>query len=166
MTSEELLKDIACPDRTDFNELVLVSKTHPILHEVAKEVPYTKSCQYLLASMTSTMCQKRGVGLAAPQIGVNWRVIVMHVDNAGNCLAFINPVITKRRGKRRNIMEGCLSYPGKKVMMRRYDIITLEAFTHDWKQIKIKLRGLFAAIAQHEVDHLNGITIMGGAKND
>ena len=159
MTKDEL-KEMARPERTNFSELVLVSPTHPALHSIAQEVPYTKSCQYLLASMTATLCNKKGLGLAAPQIGVNWRVIVQVVDNAGNCLAFINPEITKRRGKRNTSIEGCLSYPGVQKKIKRYEIVTVKAYTHDWKPISVKLRGLFAYIAQHEIDHLNGITIM------
>ena len=90
----------------------------------------------------------------------NRRVILVSADRFGK--AIINPVITKRScGKVRSI-EGCLSFPGKKVTIKRDKQITVEGFDVKWKPIKQKLRGLAAMCVQHEIDHLNGITCIKG----
>ena len=98
-----------------------------------------------------------GIGLAANQIGLNKRVIVIDVN--GLKQEFINPVITKTLGRKIISTEGCLSFPGKKVRVWRYPQIVVEGFDANWAPIKRKLKGLAACVVQHEIDHLDGITI-------
>ncbi len=83
------------------------------------------------------------------------------MDTNGFSKAIINPVITKTSGKLKLGKEGCLSFPGKRVDMKRDNIVVVEGFDEDWNPIKKKVRALSAFCVQHEIDHLNGITITG-----
>lgn len=111
----------------------------------------------IINGMWEAMYKNKGIGLAANQIGELKRIIVMDVQ--GLKLEVINPILIPRKGGMRKVEEGCLSFPNKKVMMRRYKRVVLCGFDKNWKPIKRKLSGLSAVCAQHEVDHLNGITI-------
>ncbi len=135
----------------------LVNKTHPMLHTIVNDVPVNMYVRDIVYSMWEIMYANKGIGLAAPQVGIDMRIFVMHAN--GLKQAFINPVITKFYGGKITSKEGCLSYPGIEVNMIRSKQIIIEGFTPDWKPIKRKLKGLAAYCAQHEVDHLNGITI-------
>ncbi len=130
----------------------------PILHAVAEPVPNKTQIKSLIHLMWSVMYENKGIGLAAPQIGDSVRVIV--VDAQGFKQAIINPVIVKRCCGKSTAREGCLSYPGASVLMVRDKQIIVEGFDQDWKPIRRKLRGLAARCVQHEVDHLDGITIV------
>ncbi len=130
----------------------------PILKTVALEVPEGENVNELISAMFLTMRKNNGVGLAANQVGELKRVIVIGID--GFQQEFINPVITKRYGNKGKSVEGCLSFPGQVVKMKRYKRIIVEGFDRDWQPIKRKLKGFTAYCVQHEVDHLNGITIV------
>ncbi|MHA1835399.1 MAG: peptide deformylase, partial [Candidatus Odinarchaeia archaeon] len=127
----------------------------PALHTVCEDIPES-NVNNLLDSMWATMYGQKGIGLAAPQIGETKRAIVMHVN--GLKLELINPVITKMYGGKTTSKEGCLSYPNKRVSMLRYKQVVIEGYDRNWVWKKRKLKGLAAMCAQHEVDHLNGIT--------
>lgn len=139
--------------------LSMAKKGHPYLKMKAEpveqdELPRVKE---LIPLMFETMYLNKGAGLAAPQVRVLKRVIVMHAN--GFKQAIINPVITKRYGGRATALEGCLSFPGVKVRVTRSKQVIIEGFDQDWNPIKRKLKGLAARCAQHEIDHLDGITI-------
>lgn len=103
------------------------------------------------------MYQGRGVGLSANQVGELKRIIVIHAD--GFKQVIINPVIIKTYGGKSTQKEGCLSSPGLQVVKVRFKQIIVEGFDENWKPIKRKLKGLAARCVQHEIDHLNGVTI-------
>ncbi len=147
---------------TSPQEMVLVYKTHPALHQVSKEVPKGTDCIFLFTALYDKLHRHQGVGIAAPQLGILSRVIIIAADSEGTPIGLINPVITRRYGSRVKGIEECLSYPGVQKSMTRYKRVKIEGYTHDWQLVRFKLRGLAARIAQHEVDHLNGITITGG----
>jgi len=128
------------------------------LHQVAEEVPNGTNMSVLLHVMWRIMDNNKGIGLAAPQIGESVRVIIM--DTGTTSHAIINPVITRRNLGKGLSEEGCLSYPGLRVKMKRYKQITVKGFTDNWEPIKLKLRGLDAFVVQHEIDHLDGKTIV------
>lgn len=108
--------------------------------------------------MFALMAEKDGVGLAAPQVGIPLRIFVMNYGAVKT--EFLNPVITATPGKVVTFHgEECLSFPGLKVNRKRHKRVTIEGFDRNWGPLKFDLRGLAAFIAQHEVDHLNGITI-------
>lgn len=137
----------------------ILQKGNPILHRLAHDVPIGDDVSELIEDMFQTMydCKIKAAGLAANQISVLKRVIV--VDAVGLKIAIINPIIVKRSlGKVRSV-EGCLSFPGEKITMIRDKMVTVKGFDENWKPIKLKLRGFAGMCVQHEIDHLNGITI-------
>jgi peptide deformylase len=127
------------------------------LSVVAEEVREGEDVSTLLDSMWATMYASKGIGLAANQVGELKRVFVMHAN--GLKQEFINPVITKSYGGKTTNREGCLSYPGVTVPVIRYKQVIVNAFDRKGKPFKRKLKGLAAFCAQHEIDHLDGITI-------
>lgn len=139
-------------------KLQLVGKKNPILYARSEEVFYSKSVSELVKDMFELMRSKDGVGLAAPQVGIPERLIIIEYGSIST--AIINPAIIKRPGKIvTSINEGCLSYPSKKVNRKRHKRVIVTGFGVDWKPVKFDFRGFAAFIAQHEIDHLNGITI-------
>lgn len=128
------------------------------LKTVCDEVPKNQDVRDLIERMGIAMTHGRGIGLAANQIGETLRVIMIHTQDYQQ--VFINPVITKRYGGRHTGKEGCLSFPGLNALMVRDRRIVVEGFTPEWKPIKRKLKGMAARCVQHEVDHLDGKTIM------
>ena len=131
-----------------------------VLRRKAKRVPtIDRSIQRLIDDMVATMHQVGGVGLAAPQIGVSLRVVVLQMPGE-EPIAIVNPEIVKRSLGKVRSTEGCLSFPGKKVIMIRDKLITVKGFDANWNPIKLKLRGLAGMCVQHEIDHLNGVTIV------
>jgi len=105
--------------------------------------------------MVLTMRKANGIGLAAIQVGLDARVIV--VDTKDGALGFINPEIIERSKEFEIGEEGCLSVPGQFGMVKRSKEITLSAFDEDGNEVIFDAKGLFARVLQHEVDHLNGI---------
>jgi peptide deformylase len=103
---------------------------------------------------------KDGVGLAAPQVGVLRRAIVvdlsMEEENPQGPFFLINPVIVKQSGSQ-VCREGCLSVPGKLGDVTRPEKVTVEALDKNGKKVKIKAEGLLAVVLSHEIDHLDGI---------
>lgn len=141
-----------------FGEMNLQTRGAPVLHEVAEPVKPGEDVEPLLTRMWEVMIKERGIGLAANQVGVLKRVIIVSIPG-GFCQELINPVITKRSGGKVRSVEGCLSYPGAKISMMRDKSIVVEGTDRDGKRVRRKCRGLEAYCVQHEIDHLNGRTI-------
>jgi peptide deformylase len=117
----------------------------------------------LAADMRQTMLEAPGVGLAAPQVGVNRRLFVAHIpagydeeDDPEFNLAMVNPEIVKGHG-RVVALEGCLSIPGWVGEVPRYETITVKGMDLNNRNIRLKVRGYAARVVQHEIDHLDGI---------
>ena len=117
----------------------------------------------LAADMHETMRAAPGVGLAAPQVGVLRRLIVVHVPenyeqegDAATTLSLVNPEIIKAQGCAVGI-EGCLSIPGWIGEVPRAEQITVKAIDLDNRSVRLKVRGWVARVLQHEIDHLDGI---------
>lgn len=108
----------------------------------------------LAADMIETMRVSRGVGLAAPQVGILKRMMVIEVEE-GKPVVFINPAITKAEGEQFGL-EGCLSIPGKTGMVRRPQKIHVKAYDLDMKEFELEVENLFARAVCHECDHLDG----------
>ena len=109
----------------------------------------------LLDDMTETMRAADGVGLAAPQIGVLRRVVVIECE-PGNVLELINPVIVEKSGKQHEL-EGCLSVPGRQGYTDRPMHVKVEALNRNGEKITLEGEGLLARAFCHEIDHLDGI---------
>ena len=133
-----------------------VMKTgHPVLKQIAEPVEFVnKKIRQLLDDMAETMYKTDGVGLAAPQVNVSKRIIVL--DDGNGLIEVINPKIVKKEGSQIGL-EGCLSVPELFGDVERYDKIEVHGINRNNKKIKIKAEGFLARIFQHEIDHLNGI---------
>lgn len=110
----------------------------------------------LVTDMIETMHDQDGVGLAAPQVGILKRVVVIDLYDDHGPYVFINPEIIKEKGEK-EVDEGCLSFPNKFAKVRRPEEVTVKALDLDGKGFKLKGKGLLAQAISHEVDHLNGI---------
>ncbi|MDK4680463.1 peptide deformylase [Kingella negevensis] len=133
--------------------------THPNerLHIVAKPVEkIDERIRQLVSDMAETMYESRGIGLAATQVDVHERVVVIDLSEEKNqLLALINPVITKKDGET-TYEEGCLSVPGIYDTVTRAETITVEYFDVDGEKHTLDADGLLAICIQHELDHLLG----------
>lgn len=135
--------------------LKLEKYNSPILRE--KSLPVKKvdeEIKELVQNMIETMYAESGVGLAAPQVGVLKRVIVLDTEEQG-VIVLINPVIVKKEGESRE-EEGCLSVPGISTPVQRFSKVTVEAMDLEGNKFQIMQEGLLAIALQHEIDHLNG----------
>ncbi len=140
----QLLEIKKYPDRT------LRKKAEVVLEITPKEVK-------LFEDMLFTMHHFKGIGLAAPQVGVTAQLIVCDIGDGVIKLA--NPKIIKRRGKDK-MLEGCLSIPDFSIeIVRNYEVIVL-GLNEEGKETEIKAKGLLARVLQHEIDHLKGKLIL------
>lgn len=130
----------------------------PRLRLVSKPVEtFDDSLQTLIDDMFETMYHARGVGLAAPQIGINIRLSVVDVvgDKKTQTLVLINPEIIAKEGLV-DYQEGCLSVPGAYDTVRRAEKVTLRAQDRHGEFYEMSAEGLLAECFQHEIDHLDG----------
>jgi peptide deformylase len=110
-----------------------------------------------IEEMKDTMKENKGIGLAAPQVGLNKRVIVVLLDNK-KMVPMINPRITSHSEKTVSAEEGCLSLPGQWGQVRRYQEITVEYTDEKGDAIHtLDLKDFNARVVQHEIDHLDGV---------
>jgi len=141
--------------------LQIVQYPHPTLRHVSKPLRRVDAeLHKIVREMFDLMYQAKGVGLAANQVDLPYRLFVINLeaDPAKRDLeyVFINPVITARKGSA-EAEEGCLSLPGLYGDVRRPEKVTLNAYNLAGKELTIDLDGLFARAAQHEIDHLDGV---------
>ncbi len=126
-----------------------------VLREKARPVPeINKNILKLLDNLADTMYAAKGVGLAAPQIGISKRVIV--VDAGEGLLELVNPEIIGSRGEDIAV-EGCLSIPGVAGEVKRAEQVEVKGLDRAGKVVKVRANGLLARALQHEIDHLDGI---------
>jgi peptide deformylase len=117
----------------------------------------------LINAMIDTMHAYKGIGLAAPQVGINEQIFV--VDTGDGAFAIINPHIVKKFGA--DVMEeGCLSIPDVLVKVKRAESIVVEYMDENNRKIERKCIGLLAKVIQHETDHLNGKLIVDYANSE
>lgn len=134
----------------------------PVLREKAVPVSaVTEEIRTLITDMFDTMYAEEGVGLAAPQVGIGERVIVVDPrDESVEPFALINPQIVHFAEELDRDEEGCLSIPGLKEIVERAAAVRVEALDREGKPVSIEAEGLLARILQHEVDHLDGILFL------
>jgi len=127
-----------------------------VLKQKAKKVhAIDRSIKKLVRDMLETMHAEPGrVGLAAPQVGIPLRVIVIGIPEEED-IVLINPQIVRRRGER-IIDEGCLSVPGYTGQIKRAEAVTVKGKDQNGKELRVKAEGLLAQALEHEIDHLNG----------
>jgi peptide deformylase len=128
----------------------------PMLRRKASHVrEVTPELRRLIGDMVETMYNQIGIGLAAPQVGIPYRLLVMD-DGKGGARALINPIITGRGGSVVD-EEGCLSLPGIFGDVERSKWVTVQTTDEDGKPIDFEAQGLLARVVQHEMDHLDGV---------
>jgi len=141
----------------------IIKKEDLQLREKSKPVKAISSnITKLVKNMLETMYDANGVGLAAPQIGVLKRVIVIDVGEGS--IALINPEITEASGEETET-EGCLSCPGLLGDVSRNAKVKVKAINIEGKEVVIEGEGFLARALQHEIDHLEGIIFLDKAKN-
>jgi peptide deformylase len=149
----------------------IVSLPNPILRRKARKVKdFDSQLQELIDDMVETMRAAPGVGLAAPQVDVPWRVLVIEYgdpddeDVPPKLYTLVNPEIA--RASRETVFgtEGCLSIPGIVGEVERADAVTVKGFNRRGQQVKIKAEGWLARIFQHEIDHLDGVLFVDRAE--
>ncbi len=127
-----------------------------VLRATAKEVTeVTPRIRELIQDMFDTMYDSNGVGLAAPQVGIRKRIVVIDVTGE-DPIALINPKILTSDGEQTGY-EGCLSVPGKSGIVTRANHVVVEAYNQDMEKITVEGEELMARALQHEIDHLDGI---------
>jgi len=138
--------------------LTILRYPDPRLHQRAKPVEvFDEQLRTLVRDMAETMYAAPGVGLAATQVDVHQRVIVIDVSDDRNQLrVFVNPEILESSGERKVYEEGCLSVPGIYDEVERPDRVRVRAFDEHGKAFEVEADGLLAVCLQHEIDHLNG----------
>ena len=128
----------------------------PVLRQKAKRLKgIDKSTRKLISDMQETLRTAGGVGLAANQVGVTLRLIVLNIAE-NECKVVINPEVIRRIGSR-IVNEGCLSIPGYVGEIKRSELVRVKGQDAKGKDIRIKAEGLFAEVLEHEIDHLNGV---------
>lgn len=139
--------------------LELISDDDPRLHTKAEVVNIRKYPQFdeTVEAMFDLMHEHDGIGLAAPQVGIKSRFFIMELD--GKEYVCVNPRVLKK-GKETEVRdEGCLSYPGQKVLVERAKEIQVSYMDRNGFAKKKKLRGLAARCFLHELDHLDGVVM-------
>ena len=131
------------------------------LHTVAKPVEkIDERIQTLVADMFETMYEARGIGLAATQVDVHERIVVMDLtEDRSEPRVFINPVIVEKDGET-TYEEGCLSVPGIYDTVTRAERVKVEALNEKGEKFTLEADGLLAICVQHELDHLMGIVFV------
>lgn len=134
--------------REDGDEIL--RKKSKVVEEVNDKI------RQILDDMVETMHKYNGVGLAAPQIGLLKRLIVIDLYDDKGPIKLVNPEIIKEKGEQ-EVEEGCLSFPNKYGKIVRPAQVTVLALDENGKEVKINAKGLLAQALSHEIDHLNGI---------
>ena len=148
-------------------KLTIVIEPDPILHQISKEVEsFDENINNLLDKMAEIMEKFDGLGLAAPQVGILQRIIIIDAEIIANeekkplpktrYLKIINPTVLEVSKKTCTIEEGCLSLPAIYYSIERPEEISIEYFDEQGKKHTLKANGLLARCIQHEIDHLNG----------
>ena len=128
----------------------------PVLRQKSKRVSnIDKSILKLIGNMTETVHATSSAGLAAPQVGVPLRIIVLRMPEE-EPIALVNPQVARRKGERM-VLEGCLSIPGYRGEIKRSVSVTVKGINPQGEALRLKAEGLLSQALEHEIDHLNGI---------
>lgn len=146
----------------DPNSLSLVLHPASVLKEVAEIVdPKDEGVQTVARSMIQIMREHRGAGLAAPQVGLSWRLFVTHDPNdPENALTWINPTLESVGDEVSIEEEGCLSIPEVRGNIRRSVAIRIKGYDQNGEQVEVTSNEMIARVWQHENDHLDGVLII------
>jgi peptide deformylase len=150
----------------------IVFAGEPVLRQKAQKVrQIDKSVEKLIDDMVDTLHEANGLGLAANQVGVAQRVIIIELPHdeedpqSGKLYALINPEITSYSQELEANEEGCLSIPYYYGEVTRPEAVVVKGRDRKWREVKIKAQGMLARALQHEVDHLNGVLFIDRMEN-
>lgn len=134
----------------------------PVLRTPADDVEsFDDELRALVDDMFQTMYHADGIGLAAPQIGVGRRVLVVDVreeeDGGEHRIALVNPRVVARSEETDKVAEGCLSIPGLEEVVERPTDVEVLGFDPEGNELRFEARGLYGRALQHEIDHLDGV---------
>lgn len=143
-------------------DLELTLFPSPVLRKVAEPVPaFDEGLRGLVTGMFEVMRRSKGVGLAAPQVGLRKRILVLNASGqAGDDLALVNVQIVDRSGPETTFEEGCLSFPDIYAEVVRPERCKVTAFTPEGEPIEREFEGFESRIVQHEYDHLEGVLLV------
>lgn len=134
-----------------------------ILRQVCEPVErFDAELRELIHEMLILMRANNGIGLAAPQVGITKRLFVAEYEN--HTISLINPEIINFNGQD-EMVEGCLSLPNVQVNIKRNERILVDGIDLTGQKIQLEMTGLWARMAQHEIDHLNGVLICDHGEN-
>jgi peptide deformylase len=138
-------------------QLPIVTYPNPILVKKTKKIadPKSPEIKALIFDMLETLEKNNGLGLAAPQVGKSVRLCVIKFDNKTHIL--INPEFKSKSWAKVTAEEGCLSFPGEFIPIKRSKKVTVKAQDRKGKKIIIQADGMLSRALQHEIDHLDGI---------
>jgi len=143
--------------------LEILKYPHPLLKKRSQEIEkIDENIRQLIQDMTETMYDSNGVGLAACQVGVGKRIIVLDVspmDPEQDLFALINPEIVAEE-EEIDHEEGCLSVPDCQEIIKRKQKVRIRGMSSEGKEVELEAQGILAIALQHEVDHLNGVLIL------
>lgn len=140
------------------SKLSVLTYPDPVLEKTARSIELVSGVEKrLLSDMLETMYLSQGIGLAAPQVGIPKRAIVLDIGDGP--IQLINPIVSKKTGSEIG-EEGCLSFPGVMVKIRRAAKITFRGLDEDGRLVESEAEGLLARAIQHEIDHLDGKLII------
>jgi len=131
--------------------------THPnevLRQEAAPIEEITEEVRDLADKMTETMFREDGIGLAAPQVGIGKKLIVINLEDEFHIM--LNPEIAEKSGEEESMDEGCLSVPGVEAPVSRSKEVVVRGKNLDGEEVELEKEGLPARVFQHEVDHVNG----------
>ena len=147
--------------------LPLTKHPAPLLRERSKNVddPANKKIQKLILDMNDTMIDADGIGIAAPQVGVNICLFLVRTDSKRGYDVYMNPTISGMSLRKRKLEEGCLSVPGTFGPVKRALALTIAYTNEKGEQKKEKAQGLLARVLQHEYDHIDGTLFIDRAES-
>jgi len=139
----------------------ILTEPNKILRQISKPIDQvTKEDQNLMDDMLETMYAANGIGLAAIQIGIPKRIIVMDISKDKNIkepMYFVNPIIKEKNLNKSTYEEGCLSVPDQFAEIERQSTCEIKYLNYDGIKKTLKAEGILATCIQHEIDHLEGI---------
>ncbi len=141
------------------SDLKIVQYPHPALRHVSKALKRVDAqLRETIAEMFKLMYEAKGVGLAANQVNLPYRLFVVNIQSdptKAEEQVFINPVLSRPKGSA-EAEEGCLSLPGLYAQVKRSETVTVDAYSLAGEPVHIEADGLLARVLQHETDHING----------
>lgn len=135
-----------------------LSLSNEVLNQKALPVQNADDCRNLMPDMISLMGTLNGVGLAAPQIGISRRFFIMNAPEG--VIMCINPKILQKSAETESDLEGCLSHPGEIITKNRHYSVRVLYYDENSKHTVRTFSGIYSRIFQHEMDHLNGRSIL------